>query len=853
MPTTLTLLAPVTGLVVPLEQVPDPVFAQRLTGDGVAIEPLAGELVAPADATVLQVHRAGHAVTLDIGGIEVIVHVGLDTVALGGRGFTPLVRSGDRVRAAAPLLRFDADAVAREARSLVTPMLVSSMDRVASLVAASGRVRAGLDVLLTLELTDGGAATGPRGGGELVRSPALRIVAPTGLHARPASVLAATARRFSADLRLAKGGREANVRSVVSIMALEVLGGDRVTVAGQGPDAAAAVQAITDALLDHLAVPAGDAPDIPASPPPPLASASDAAATVSGPIDDAPLPTGFRGIAASPGLAVGPVVVWRRDEAELEARAADPNHERRVLDQAVAAAHLQLETLRSRLAAAGDDDRAAIFAAHQELLEDPDLLDAAAATIRTGAAAAWAWREAFTAQAARLDVLDNRLLAGRAADLRDVGRRVLAHLVGRDDALRDLPEGTILVAEELTPSDTMALDRTRVRGLATVLGSATSHAAILARGLGMPAVAGLDPRVLRLPAGTPVLLDGSAGTLAWGLSEAQVAAARADVASEAERRQRQLAQAAAPAITTDGHRVEVAANLGDAHDAARVVEVGGEGVGLLRSEFVFLDRREAPTEDEQFATYAAIARALGPERRLVVRTLDVGGDKPLPYLPMPAEENPMLGLRGIRLALANPETLRTQVRAVLRAASAGRVAIMFPMVATLAEFRAARAIVEAERAALGAPAVEVGLMVETTAAALMADQFAREADFLSVGTNDLTQYTLAMDRGHPRLAPQVDALHPSVLRLLDRAAQGAHAHGRWIGVCGALAGDLAAVPVLLGLGMDELSVDLPLVPAVKARVRALGIAACRETARRALECEDGAAVRALVAERHGSR
>ncbi|MFN9214273.1 MAG: glucose PTS transporter subunit IIA, partial [Gemmatimonadota bacterium] len=218
MPTTLTLLAPVTGLVVPLEQVPDPVFAQRLTGDGVAIEPLAGELVAPADATVLQVHRAGHAVTLDIGGIEVIVPVGLDTVALGGRGFTPLVRAGDHVRAAAPLLRFDADAVAREARSLVTPMLVTSMDRVVSLVAASGRVRAGQDVLLTLELTDGGAATGPRGGGELVRSPALRIVAPTGLHARPASVLAATARRFSADLRLAKGGREANVRSVVSIM-----------------------------------------------------------------------------------------------------------------------------------------------------------------------------------------------------------------------------------------------------------------------------------------------------------------------------------------------------------------------------------------------------------------------------------------------------------------------------------------------------------------------------------------------------------------------------------------------------------------------------------------------------------
>ena len=848
---TLTLLAPLTGLVVPLDAVPDPVFAQRLTGDGVAIEPLGNTLVSPCDATVVQVHRAGHAVTLDAGGVELILHVGLDTVALGGRGFTPLVRAGDRVAAAAPLLTFDADAVARGARSLITPVLVATMDRVAGMTAATGRVRGGHDILLTVDLADDSAQSGGRAIGDTARSPQLRITAPTGLHARPASQLAAAARRYAADLRLVKGGREANVRSVVSIMALEVQGGDDITVAGQGADAAQAVGAITDVLLESLAVLSTDAMRADARVEPANTPAVSRAAAPA--LDDGPLPPTFRGVAASPGLAVGPAVVWRRDEVELERTAADANHERRALDQAVAAAHLQLEALRGRLAAAGDDDRAAIFAAHQELLEDPDLLDAAAHGIRAGASAAWAWREAFGAQASRLDALDNRLLAGRAADLRDVGRRVLAHLVGRDDALRDLPEGAILVAEELTPSDTMALDRTRVRGLATVMGSATSHAAILARGLGMPAVAGLDPRVLRLPSGTTVLLDGEAGTLAWGLTDAARAAAQTELQAEAERRRDQLAHAAEPAVTRDGHRVEVAANLGDAHEAARVVEVGGEGVGLLRSEFVFLERREAPSEDEQAAVYTAIARTLGPERRLVVRTLDVGGDKPLAYQPMSAEENPMLGLRGIRLSLANPETLRTQVRAILRASSAGRVAVMFPMVATIAEFRAARAIVEAERAALGAAPIEVGLMVETTAAALMADQLAREADFLSVGTNDLTQYTLAMDRGHPQLAPQVDALHPSVLRLIDMAAQGAHAHRRWIGVCGALAGDVAAVPVLLGLGVDELSVDVPLVPAVKARVRGLQLDACRETAQRALAAEDGAAVRALVAERHGRR
>lgn len=842
---TLTLLAPLSGLVVPLDAVPDPVFAQRLTGDGVALEPLSNELLAPCDATVVQVHRAGHAVTLDADGVELILHVGLDTVALGGTGFTALVQAGARVSAGTPLLRFDADAVGRAARSLVTPVLVATSDRVVAMTAATGRVRAGRDVLLTVTLTDAPSDTA-RVAGETVRSPELAITATTGLHARPASVLASTARRYVADLRLAKGGREANLRSVVSIMALEVLGGDRIVVTGQGPDAAAAVGAIVEALLASTAMLAADAPpSVPAAPAAPPAASPTLAS--------GPLPSVFRGVAASPGLAVGPAVVWRRDESALVREAADANHERRALDQAIAAAHLQVEALRSRLAAAGDADRAAIFAAHQELLEDPDVLDAAALEIRRGASAAWAWREAFTAQAARLDALDNRLLAGRAADLRDVGRRVLAHLVGREDALRDLPEGAVLVAEELTPSDTMALDRTRVRGLATVMGSATSHAAILARGLGIAAVAGLDPRVLQLESGGAVLLDGTAGTLAWGLTADQVAQATRDLAAHAARHADELAAAHTPAATRDGAVIEVAANLGDAHEASRVVEAGADGVGLLRSEFVFLDRRTAPTEDEQAAVYTEIARALGPERRLVIRTLDVGGDKPLPYLPMPAEENPMLGVRGIRLALAHPETLRAQVRAVLRAAAHGRLALMFPMVATLAEFRAARAIVEHEREALGAPPLEVGLMIETTAAALMADQFAREADFLSVGTNDLTQYTLAMDRGHPQLAPQVDALHPSVLRLIDRAAQGAHEHGRWIGVCGALAGDLSAVPVLLGLGADELSVDIPLVPAVKARVRELDLAACRDTARQALEAEDGAAVRALVAARHGVR
>jgi phosphocarrier protein FPr len=866
---TLTLLAPLSGVIVPLDQVPDPTFAQRLVGDGISVDPLSDRLLAPCDARVLQVHRAGHALTLAAAGLEIMIHVGLDTVELKGEGFRAVVKAGDEVRAGDPLITFDADLVARRARSLLTQVLVTNMDRVAALEPGDGIVTAGRDTLLRVRLAgaaDDGASTGAVGAGleaahgaarphgEAVESAPIVVTADTGLHARPAAVLAAAARRFTSDVRLVKGNRDANVRSVVSIMALEVGGGDTVTVVARGEDAADAVAAIVHTLTTDLA-----GPHLPAAAPP----GAPAAAGVAAPARPAPAAAPparpsrvpddglLRGVSASPGVAVGAVYHLRHDDVVLEERAADPNHERRALDAAIAAAHLQLETLQERLAAEADTEKAAIFAAHQELLEDPEILDRASADIREGASAAYAWQRAYTGQAERLLGLKNELFAGRAADMRDIGRRVLHLLVGHEGAPHEVPPESIVVAEDLAPSDAASLDRTRVRGFCTTMGSATSHVAILARGLGIPAVAGIDPRVLDLAPGTRVVLDGDAGTLNPAPTAADETLIARRQQSNERRRTDELAAAAQPATTRDSHRVEVVANIGDVHEARRVPEVGGEGVGLLRSEFLFMDRRTAPDEEEQTRTYEEIALALGPERILVIRTLDVGGDKPLSYLPIGTEANPFLGERGIRLTLARPELFRAQIRAILRASRAGRVAMMFPMIATMAEWREARAMVEEERQALGVPPIQVGIMVETAAAALLADRFAREADFLSIGTNDLTQYTLAMDRTNPRLAPQVDALHPSVLRLIERTVAGAHAHGRWVGVCGALAGDPGAVPVLVGLGVDELSADVPIVPAVKARIRTLLMSECRATARAALDAEDGAEVRAIVERRHG--
>jgi phosphoenolpyruvate-protein phosphotransferase len=842
---TTSIFAPISGVLVPLEEVPDPAFAQRLAGDGVAIDPLEQKVVAPCDARVLQVHRAGHALTLSAFGLEILIHVGLDTVKLNGKGFKPNVKAGDDVRKGDTLLAFDADYVATHALSLISPVLVTNMDRVTSLQARSGKVRVG-EILLEIGVGAPSPTYGVEAVGSAVHSAPIVIGHETGLHARPAAIVAAAARQFTSDVRLMKGDREANARSIVSIMALEVGGGERVTVVARGPDADRAVALLTQTLSSDLGhATEGPARSTPARPRAQGVSAPSRATAAPSSTDGA-----LRGVPASPGVAIGRVFQLRHEDVVLEERAADPNHERRELDAAIASAHLQIETMRSRLATEADADRAAIFAAHQELLEDPEVLDAAAALIRGGASAAFAWRRAFIAQADRLAALENPLLAGRAIDLRDVGRRVLHLLVGRDDAPYDVPPESIVVAEDLTPSDAASLDRTRVRGFCTTMGSATSHVAILARGLGIPAVAGIDPRVLDIPAGTRVVLDGDAGVLQLGPTAAEEEGIARRQASIERKRNEELAVASQAAVTRDGHRVEVVANIGDEKEARQVPEVGGEGVGLLRSEFLFMERRTAPDEEEQTRTYENIARALGPERILVIRTLDVGGDKPLPYMPIGTEANPFLGERGVRLTLNRPDIFRTQIRAILRASRAGKVAMMFPMVSTIGEWRAARAMVEQERVQLGVPPIQVGIMIETASAALMADRFAKDADFFSIGTNDLTQYTLAMDRGNPRLAPQVDALHPAVLRLIERTVVGARAHQRWVGVCGALAGDLQAVPVLVGLGIDELSVSVPIIPAVKARVRSLVFGECQETARQALDAADGAEVRTLVARRH---
>ena len=423
----------------------------------------------------------------------------------------------------------------------------------------------------------------------------------------------------------------------------------------------------------------------------------------------------------------------------------------------------------------------------------------------------------------------------------------MAATLGASATVADLPEDAILIADDLLPSELMALNMASLRGIALAGGGPTSHVAIIVAAHAIPMVVALGTDGLQFGDGARVILDADAGTII-AADKTLEKAAQDKIRLAQDRRASAKAEAAAPCQLADGTRIEIFANLGSLGDAELAMAAGAEGCGLLRTELLFLDRDQAPDEDEQRALYSSIASQLDG-RPLIIRTLDIGGDKPVRYLPIPAEENPALGLRGIRVGLEHPHLLDTQLRAILRAAPPGQCRILVPMVASVDELLAVRARAEAASSDVGYGApVSVGAMIETPAAAIAADLLAPAADFFAIGTNDLAQYTLAMDRGNPAVASKVDGLHPAVLRLIAAATAAGAAHARPVGVCGGLASDLVAAPILIGLGVTELSAVPDIIPELKARVRPLTRAACAKLAKRALQQSSAMAVRALAGE-----
>lgn len=664
---------------------------------------------------------------------------------------------------------------------------------------------------------------------EALLSPEVEITNPAGLHARPAAVLASKAKTFSSDIRLIVDNKRINGKSVVAIMGLSTRKGDLIRIEAMGDDAQQAIDDLARLIRERC----GEYDDeVPA------ADTADLATAIMQETD-----TRLTGVAASPGIAIGRVFQYRVQQFDVQEKAADSQQEQQLFEDALVEAAAQIEMIKATL---GDAAKQAILSAHQELLQDPDLLALTYAGLAEKKTAAFAWRAAFNACSAKLESQENSLLRERAADIRDIGRRVLAILAGADLHRIEVPEGAILIAEDLTPSDTVALDPARVVGFCTRTGGATSHVAILARSLGIPAVCGISQRALALTDNTLVVMDASQGILNICPGGQDIAIAQEEQQKLEARRQADREAAHNQAFTRDRIRIEVVANIRNEKDACEAIEQGAEGVGLLRTEFLFADRAASPDETEQKRQYCAIANALGKERPLVIRTLDVGGDKPLSYLPLLEEDNPFLGLRGIRINLVRPDLLRVQIRAILVAAPLCRLHIMFPMITSIEELQAAKAVVREECEKVGNPDVRAGIMVEVPSVAFMAARFAAEVDFFSIGTNDLTQYVLAMDRSHPELARYADALHPAVIAAIDATCKGAAQHGKWVGVCGGLASEPLATPLLVGLGVRELSCSTPAIAEIKATVARWSLDECQTLAQKVLALDRTQSIRNLL-------
>lgn len=663
----------------------------------------------------------------------------------------------------------------------------------------------------------------------------------TGLHARPAKVLVNLAKQFKSNISLQYGGKKANAKSMVSVLTLGAVRGSELLIQADGVDEEQAIlqieAAIRAGLGDH-----DESTEANRQPAPLQTEVQTQDSVMAAPLD----PGVIKGVGAAPGIAVGPVFHFRPVELDVDRLAALPAAGRMDLSEALQCAREQLAELQQQMTDKKLGAEAAIFEAHQELLDDPELQEAVQAHTEKGKSAIQAWQAAIDERAQAIAALPDPLLAARAADLRDVGKRVLRLMLGIKESGVPAPDTPVIIlARDLSPSDTASFDPDRVLGFGIVEGGPTSHIAILARALGLPAIVGMDQSILTLAEKTPVILNGNDGTLTVNPAADVLERAKLSQKRWLEYRRFAQEQASQPAISQDGKHVAVTANAASIADAAEALKMGAEGIGLLRTEFLFLERATAPSEEEQFNVYRAIAETMA-DHPVIIRTLDIGGDKPLPYIQLKPELNPFLGERGIRLCLNRPELFRQQLRAILRAASHGTLRIMFPMVSDLDELRQARAIIEELRRELHAPEVPIGIMIEVPSAALMADIFAPEVDFFSIGTNDLTQYTLAMDRGNPVLASRQDGLHPAVLRLIVQTITAAHKHGKRADLCGELGSDPVAIPILLGLGLDELSVGIPSIPTVKSQVRSLKISELESLAYDALQCSSAQEVRELV-------
>jgi phosphocarrier protein FPr len=658
----------------------------------------------------------------------------------------------------------------------------------------------------------------------------VKFTNPRVFHLRPASQLADATEQMDGNISLVVNGREADARSALKVVSLGITAGSRIEVRADSPYAADHLDRLSR-LLELI----NDEPQ---------EVVDEVDSAIHWEPAHAESTKSLSGTMAAPGIAVGPAFHWKLGgDVVADRKRGDEAAECSALEVAIETAVNAL----SELAADENMNKVQrnLFTAHVALVEDSELKEAALEKIKSGDDALSAWNAVVADKVAKLEALSDANLAQRAVDLKDAGHRVSRVLLGEvQDPLAEITAPVVLIAEDLEPSEAAQLTTEKVSGICLRAGSPNAHSAIVARSLGIPMVVAMGEALGDVVKEATVLLDASGARLFLDPSEEDLESACKALKAIDARREQAWSQRFSPALLSDGHRVEVVANIARVEEAESALKAGAEGVGLVRTEFLFLDRDHAPTEDEQYECYKSMVEALCG-LPMVLRTVDIGGDKPVDYLGLSEHDLSFLGLRGIRLGLARPDIIKTQLRAVYRAAQHGPIKLLFPMIATPNDFRRIRQIAEAARQEVDGPQIDLGVMIEVPAAVMMAPELAKVVDFFSVGTNDLTQYGLAVDRTHPLLAKRADSLHPVVLRMIDVATKAAHAEGKWVGVCGGLAADSLGAQILTGLGVDELSIPAALIPAVKEKLRKANLTDLQALAQRALAQDDAVAVRLI--------
>ncbi|MBM7096539.1 phosphoenolpyruvate--protein phosphotransferase [Bacillus sp. H-16] len=562
------------------------------------------------------------------------------------------------------------------------------------------------------------------------------------------------------------------------------------------------------------------------------------------------------GIGASSGIAIAKAFLLETPDLSVEKTTVDDvSAEEEKFDNALAKAKGELEKIKEKTLNELGEEHAEIFSAHLLVLSDPEFVDAIRGKVKDEKInAGYAVKEVSDMFVSMFENMDNEYMKERAADIRDVSKRVLAHVLGKKlVSLAEIDEEVVVIADDLTPSDTAQLNGEFVKGFATDIGGRTSHSAIMARSMEIPAVVGTKEITSSADFDTMVIVDGIDGTVIVDPSDDEVAEYNKKQEDFAEKKKEWAKLVNDPTESKDGHHVELAANIGTPNDLEGVINNGAEGIGLYRTEFLYMGRDELPTEEEQYEAYKKVVEDMDG-KPVVIRTLDIGGDKELPYLDLPKEMNPFLGFRAIRLCLEKDDMFRTQLRALLRASAFGNLKIMFPMIATLDEFRQAKAILTEEKEKLQETGtdvsddIEVGIMVEIPSTAVMADTFAKEVDFFSIGTNDLIQYTMAADRMNEQVSYLYQPYNPAILRLVKMVIDAAHKEGKWAGMCGEMAGDEVAIPLLLGLGLDEFSMSATSVLPARSQISKLTKKEAEEVAEKALAMETAEDVKAFVEE-----